>query len=90
MHQDFESISDLDLGGVSGGMQWESFPRSSNIEDARGMNPSQAAQAFPPGGGGGGGGGGAQPGGGSLGNQLGIDRIGQSPVNAGGGGGGGW
>ena len=88
MHQDsFETISALDLGGVVGGMQWESFPRSSNIEDARGMTPGQASRAFP----GGGGGGGQDPGGGgALGQQLGIDRIGQSPVNAGGGGGGGW
>ena len=88
MHQDVESISGVELTGVVGGMQWDSFPRSGNIEDARGMNVNQAARAFPDGGGGGGG---QQPGGGgALGNQLGLDRIGQSPVNAGGGGGGGW
>ena len=88
MHQDdFESISALDLGGVTGGMQWDSFPRSGNIEDARGMNVAQASRAFPSGGADGGG---QAPGGGNLGNQLGLDRIGQSPVNAGGGGGGGW
>ena len=56
-------------------MQWGHFPRSSNIEDARGMTPGQAARAFPGGGGGGAGPVNTSPG--SLADQAGVNNIGR-------------
>jgi hypothetical protein len=86
MKNDFESIPSFELDAIVGGMQWGHFPRSSNVEDVRGMSPGQAASAFPNSGGG------PLPATapGDLGSQLGRERIGRPPVVGGGGGGGGW
>jgi hypothetical protein len=68
-----KTISLEQLALVTGGMQWGHFPRSSNVEDARGMSPGQASRAWP--GGGGGGGGAADRSPGSLADQAGINSM---------------
>lgn len=35
---DEETLEELDLAAVSGGMQWQDFRRSTNVEYARGSN----------------------------------------------------
>lgn len=64
------------LALVTGGMQWQQFRRSSNVEDARGMSPGQASRAFPGGGGGSNGPVDRSPG--SLADQAGINNIGRN------------
>ncbi len=69
----FEAIPSFELAAITGGMQWGGFPRSTNVEDVRGMSPGQAERAFPNTGGGplpp------TQPG--DLGSQLGRERVGR-------------